>query len=527
MAVNSASSISPSGFDPLAQPFRLLGIDPGATALEIEAALARARETGIAPETSLAEAYASLLDPIRRLPNELSYPLGSTPDRVDLFYAELPADASDEDILQTSAQFAPISRANFIARYAARRGASSELLLALMDAHNSIDVMEIYQALQALRHRAGWPPPSLASVRDGLNDLLNAHCVAVIEAYDPVESAAEPLLECTHQILATREWPLIQTHSLLLAAYRRAVGEMRSKAEQQVDDACQSLEQRPDDPSSIEELADALHRWAFLCEPLLVQDAREGFSDPEMNVVPDRIFGLLGHLSNQHHYLRAQQVLDHALDAFGSIPDTAARLAEVGEILRDMQRAASKSIEPDRDLPGLDLPSLDLQDRDLTVPAGSRGFRHTKKGVLAAAALLVMLGLLVAYWALDLGAAFSVASAPNPPQPKTEPEPELLPPVGKGQRFPREYIRYCHFQQERLRVVKQQIRGPEDIRAYNTLANDYNSRCSDFFYQDEDLRLVKEEVIAKRKLLEADAERILSTWPWHKSAGGAPAASSR
>jgi hypothetical protein len=163
MAINSANNTSPSGSDPLAQPFRLLGIDPGATALEIEAALARARETRIAPETSLAEAYANLLDPVRRLPGELSYPLGSTPDHVDLFFTELPANASDEDRLQTSAQFAPISRANFIARYAARRGASSELLLALIGAHNSIDAMEIYQALQALRHRAGWPPPSLAS----------------------------------------------------------------------------------------------------------------------------------------------------------------------------------------------------------------------------------------------------------------------------------------------------------------------------------------------------------------------------
>ena len=75
--------------------------------------------------------------------------------------------------------------------------------------------------------------------------------------------------------------------------------------------------------------------------------------------------------------------------------------------------------------------------------------------------------------------------------------------------------------------VKQQVRGAEDIRAYNALANDYNSRCSDFFYQDEDLRLVKEEVIAKRTLLEADAERILSTWPWRTKAGGAPAAASR
>jgi hypothetical protein len=133
--------------------------------------------------------------------------------------------------------------------------------------------------------------------------------------------------------------------------------------------------------------------------------------------------------------------------------------------------------------------------------------------MLATAALLTMLGLLVAYQTLDLGAAFSVASAPNPSR-------SCFPPVGKGQRFPLEYVRYCHFQEERLRVLKRQVRGPEDIRAYNALANDYNSRCSDFFYQDEDLRHVREEVIAKRKLLEADAERILSTWPRHAKAGG-------
>jgi hypothetical protein len=510
MAAKSASSISPSGSDPSAQPFRFLGLDPDATASEIEAALARARQAHTAPETRLTEAYATLLDPVRRLPSELSYPFGSTPDRIDLFYAELPADASDRDILQASAQFAPISRANFIARYTARRGTSSELLLALMGAHNSIDVMEIYPALQALRHRAGWPPPSLESVRDGLNDLLDAQCVAAIEAYDPVESAAEPLLHATRRILATRDQPLIQTHSFLLAAYRRAMGETRSKADRQLDDACQSLQQRPDDASTMQGLADALDCWTLLCEPLLLLDAHEGFSDPEMTRTPDRIFGLLGDLCNHHHYFRAQQVLGHALEAFGSIPDAAGRLAEAGEILRDMQRAASKRIEPDRDPPA---------------PVESRGFRHARKAMLAAAALLSVLGILAAYWTFDPGAATSVTSASNPPQPNAAPE--VLPPVGKGQRFSREYVRYCHFQEERLRVVKQQVRGPEDIRAYNALANDYNSRCADFFYQDEDLRLVKEEVTAKRKLLEADAERILSTWPWHKGAGGAPAASSR
>jgi hypothetical protein len=38
---------------------------------------------------------------------------------------------------------------------------------------------------------------------------------------------------------------------------------------------------------------------------------------------------------------------------------------------------------------------------------------------------------------------------------------------------------------------------------------------------------VKEEVVCNLKLLEADAERILSTWPWRKDAAAAPAGASK
>ncbi|WKA30612.1 hypothetical protein [Bradyrhizobium roseum] len=505
MATDSANQSPLSASGPSTHPFRFLRIDPGATSWEIEAALTLARQRGLAPETTLAEAHASLLDPVRRLPCELAYPFGSTPEHVDLFYAELPASASDEEISQTSEQFAPLPMANFIARYAARRGASGELLLALIDAHTCIDAAEIQQSLQLLRRRASWPPLPVASVEQGLDDLLHAHCVAVIDAYDPVESAAEPLAGATRAILATRDPPLIRTLGVLLAAYRRAVEEMRSRAEQQVDQACQTMDQRPTDATSIEGLAAALQRWASLCQPMLLLDAHQGSSPPEMNVVPDRVFGLLGALINQRQYLAVQQVLDPALDAFQSIPDTSARLTKIGEIVRKIQRDASTEVDP---------------NPHLTASAGSRGFRHLKKATAAAAALLAVLGLLGAYWTFGPKAASFVASASNPPQANAEPE--LLPPAGNGQRFTREYVRYCHFQEERLRVVKQRVRAPEDVRAYNALATDYNSRCANFFYQDEDLRLVKEEVIAKRKLLEADAERILSTWPWRKDAAAAP-----
>ena len=99
---------------------------------------------------------------------------------------------------------------------------------------------------------------------------------------------------------------------------------------------------------------------------------------------------------------------------------------------------------------------------------------------------------------------------------------EAIPPASKGERFKREFVRYCHFQEERLRALKQHVRGPEDVQAYNMLANDYNSRCSNFYYQDEDLRIVKEEIKAGKEAIEADARRILSTWPWHDAAPDTP-----
>jgi hypothetical protein len=90
-----------------------------------------------------------------------------------------------------------------------------------------------------------------------------------------------------------------------------------------------------------------------------------------------------------------------------------------------------------------------------------------------------------------------------------------MPSIGTGQHLVLEGVRYCHFQEERLRNIKQQILGPEDTRAYNLLIIDYNSRCSDIFYKDDDLERVLAEMNVKKSLLEADAKRIMSTWPGH------------
>jgi hypothetical protein len=93
---------------------------------------------------------------------------------------------------------------------------------------------------------------------------------------------------------------------------------------------------------------------------------------------------------------------------------------------------------------------------------------------------------------------------------------QTMPPVGTGQHLDKDGVRYCYFQKERLRLIKQMTIGPEDARSYNLLIVDYNARCSDFFYKDEDVNQVLAEVSANTSLLQAEANQIVSTWPGHK-----------
>jgi hypothetical protein len=90
-----------------------------------------------------------------------------------------------------------------------------------------------------------------------------------------------------------------------------------------------------------------------------------------------------------------------------------------------------------------------------------------------------------------------------------------MPPVGTEQHLTIDGVRYCHFQQERLRIIKQALQGPEDTRAYNLLIVDYNSRCSDYFFRDDDVKIVLAELASKRNLLESEANEIMSAWLGH------------
>ena len=69
----------------------------------------------------------------------------------------------------------------------------------------------------------------------------------------------------------------------------------------------------------------------------------------------------------------------------------------------------------------------------------------------------------------------------------------------------------------RLKAIKDLAQGQEDARAFNLLVVDYNSRCSDFLYQPQDLVAVVADVSANKSRFETDAKRIMSDWPGHSA----------
>ena len=607
MEVSPSSSLA-SRFDTLAQPFRLLGIDPAATNPEVEAAHVRALEQGAASDQDLADARRAILDPARRLLCELAYPIDSSLAQVETFFADLSGNGSGHELLTNAARLAPLSRANFVARLAARQPADASLLIALVDAHVSIDVTEIYTILKARRHRAGCPTPSLVQVSQGLGDLLALHIETVIGGYHTIQGAAEPMLECTRCILATAEHYRVEVLSALLDAYRRSTSELRTDACQRLESACVTLQQQPEQASSIDELNDALRLWNSLHCPLILLDDYQGRRDRNVEIAVDQVLDLLDNLSVHHHYETARKVVNLAHDTWSLVPgatkhfnDAAGRLDSLwfeteakplydvieqleadpfwveslgkdgfgeksSQQARSLWLAFCQVVQATKSTKFADQPWWLI--RDLALRSGNRpetatvssrllaGLIRYGEGALANPAILGMLrddlrdverrhpavlpakgwrsqrfGKSTLWAGLALAAGilcsflafrhFDVASGrflALPPSPATAvSEPEVVPPVGTGQRFSLVYVRYCHFQEERLRVIKQEVNGPQDIQAFNILANDYNSRCSNFYYQDDDLKVVMEQVNAKKKLLEADAKRILATWPWHSA----------
>ena len=199
------TTLAGSRYEVIAGRFQLLAIGPTATNAEVEQAFTTAQARAAAPIQALTEARDNILDPAQRLASELAYPLDGSAEQASAFYADLSGNVPTRELVPSANKLPPLSRANFLALLAARYAADADVLVALVDAHAAIDAAAIFDILRDRRSRAAFPTPSLVDIRQGLQDLLTLHCEAAIAAYDPIQSAASPLMKCAREIASAND----------------------------------------------------------------------------------------------------------------------------------------------------------------------------------------------------------------------------------------------------------------------------------------------------------------------------------
>tara|TARA_R110000751_G_scaffold263960_3_gene363145 strand:+ start:1195 stop:3135 length:1941 start_codon:yes stop_codon:yes gene_type:complete len=89
---------------------------------------------------------------------------------------------------------------------------------------------------------------------------------------------------------------------------------------------------------------------------------------------------------------------------------------------------------------------------------------------------------------------------------------ENKPPAGRDRVLTRNQIRYCIFQGKRLDYMKQLTQSQYEINRFNSLIDDYNSRCSSFRYRQGTLSAIEREAASRAGILRDEARRIVSSW---------------
>jgi hypothetical protein len=100
-------------------------------------------------------------------------------------------------------------------------------------------------------------------------------------------------------------------------------------------------------------------------------------------------------------------------------------------------------------------------------------------------------------------------AAQVPPPASSE---EDIPPVGNGLLLTSNEVRYCLSQSTRLSAAQHVVdmTNQAEIDQYDSLINDYNSRCANFQYTAGTLQPIQAEVDANASVLQAQGRSLIS-----------------
>lgn len=410
-----------------------------------------------------------------------------------------------QEALSLAKRAPPLSRCYFVTELSrGRPRAEAALLCAMVRAHADVAPFAAYEAVKAVRQRINLAWPSLAEVSAALPLLFERQVALILGPPIKLESLCLEFLEA-ETMLTDRT-----RHE------EEALGRLKSALKIRLEEQIWSVEailkaSAENREVSSKALLQRVQEVGTSCVLLFKLEPAGPSATRCARAIARAIDKYLATLDRTQRWDDHLQACELGYAIFAKFSAFDSSLESYAKQFKD---AAERPIP----LMGPAMVNEQAQDRIARDPATLRATVERKGRSRKVQTILLASGLigLTTVAALQLVrdgdlVQTSISEGVSEPQ---EDLTEIAPPQGREIDLTRANLRYCHFQKERLLLIKRQVSRLEDVDAFNTLANDYSSRCTDFLYQEEDMKVVRAQALKRAGQFQADARRIVANWPW-------------
>jgi tetratricopeptide (TPR) repeat protein len=206
-ALNSASAevYEESGFNLLLNPFVLLDVSPTATAQDIKSAYEDATEDNVAAADILLRAQQTLLTPRLRIDAEVGGLLDVDEQKSRLIIAALKTESKRPNFDEMVSSLHALPRSNVLAHLGSKSPLDVDGLLQLLDAHTTIAVGGVFDAVSEARELAKMGKIDRALVTDALARLEQRQVKAVVDKLSSQSTFSKILTDFVRRVISAND----------------------------------------------------------------------------------------------------------------------------------------------------------------------------------------------------------------------------------------------------------------------------------------------------------------------------------
>ena len=350
-ALNSASAevYEGSGFNLFLNPFVLLDVSQGATAQEIKSAYEDAIEDNAAPAEILLRAQQTLLTPRLRIDAEVGGLLDVGEQKSRQIIAALKIEPNAANFDETICSLHALPRSNVLAHLGSKSPLDVSGLLQLLDAHATIAVGGVFDAVIEARELAKMGKVDRTAVTEALARLEQRQVKAVVDKLIGQSTFSITFTDFVQQVLSANDPTHLSKLDTFIQAYSLAAAPELSRRREAVVSACDSLRGNPQNATLVDSISKRLHEWNEIGQPLQLFESHRHREDASARELYLHVRALCVELANEkEQFATARSLTQACADVFNELPRALGQMEEDTKQLKELvsQQQAIKLLDP-------------------------------------------------------------------------------------------------------------------------------------------------------------------------------------